>query len=254
MTVLRSFLTALSTFSRIPVPRSEFREGDLKYALGFLPVIGAVIYGIIYLWIYCAVSFGFNALLVGVVAAVIPVLIVGGLHVDGFADVVDAISSRAEREKKIEILKDPHIGTFAVLGIVVYYLLFATLAIVYFINAYDPFFLGAVFVLSRGIVVPFALNFSLMSENGFLSSMRAGASKSVSTIIAMIIVIAFVAFLAFRSGKMTSIILLAGAITQLLLALRCRRHFGGINGDCIGYMIQYSELVMLASVVLGMYL
>ena len=132
MTVLRSFLTALTTFSRIPVPRSDFREDNLRYVMGFLPVVGIILCLVIYLWVFIAGRIGFDPLLVGVVAAVIPVLIVGGLHADGFADVIDAISSRAERERKIEILKDPHIGTFAVLGLIVYYLLFAVLSVSYF--------------------------------------------------------------------------------------------------------------------------
>ena len=71
-------------------------------------------------------------------------------------------------------------------------------------------------------------------------------------IIALIIVLACALYLAYASYKMTFISLVACVITDLLLALRCRRHFGGINGDCIGYMIQYSELVMLAAVVVGM--
>ena len=236
------------------MPKSNFREGDLKYALAFLPVVGFIIYGVIYLWILIAGRFGYGPLLGGVVAAVIPVLIVGGLHVDGFADVVDAVYSRADREKKLVILKDPHIGTFAVLGIVVYYLLFAVLSVVYFMNASDPTFFGTVFILSRGIAVPFALYFPLMNENGFLATVRAGSSRTVSSVIAMVLVIACAVYMAFYSSKMTIIILAAGAVCQLLLAYRCKKHFGGINGDCIGYLIQYSELVMLATAVLRMIL
>ncbi len=252
MTVLRSFFTALATFSRIPSPKSDFREDDLRYVMGFLPIVGIIIYLVIYLWVLCAGKIGFDPLLVGVVAAVIPILIVGGLHADGFADVIDAVSSRADREKKKEILKDPHIGTFAVVGLIVYYLLFAVLSISYFFNAADPLFLGAIFILSRGIVVPFAFNFPLMSENGFLATVRAGASRTASMLIALIIVLACALYLAYVSYKITFISLVACVITDIVLAFRCRRHFGGINGDCIGYMIQYSELVMLAAVVVGM--
>lgn len=52
----------------------------------------------------------------------IPVLITGGIHLDGFADTVDAMSSYAERERRLEILKDPHTGAFAIIGLCCYFL------------------------------------------------------------------------------------------------------------------------------------
>ena len=54
--------------------------------------------------------------------ALIPVIVSGGIHLDGFADTVDALSSYGDREKKLEILKDPNTGAFAVIGLCVYFL------------------------------------------------------------------------------------------------------------------------------------
>ena len=48
-------------------------------------------------------------------AAALPLLVTGGIHADGFCDTVDALSSHAEREKMLEILKDSHCGAFAVI-------------------------------------------------------------------------------------------------------------------------------------------
>ena len=47
----------------------------------------------------------------------------GGFHADGFLDVSDSLCSYGSREKKLEILKDPHIGAFAVIRLAVYYLI-----------------------------------------------------------------------------------------------------------------------------------
>ena len=68
--------------------------------------------------------FGFNTSVYAVVMTALPVLVSGGIHTDGFIDTVDALSSYGDKEKKLEILKDPHTGAFAIIGAVMYYLLF----------------------------------------------------------------------------------------------------------------------------------
>ena len=45
----------------------------------------------------------------------LPVLVTGGIHMDGFLDTTDALSSWQPREKKLEILKDSHAGAFAII-------------------------------------------------------------------------------------------------------------------------------------------
>ena len=49
-------------------------------------------------------------------------LITGGIHIDGYMDTMDAVHSYGDREKKLEILKDSHIGAFAVIMLVTYVL------------------------------------------------------------------------------------------------------------------------------------
>lgn len=51
---------------------------------------------------------------------VLPVIVTGGIHVDGYMDTSDAIHSYGDREKKLSILKDSHIGAFAVIRLLVY--------------------------------------------------------------------------------------------------------------------------------------
>ena len=77
-------------------------------------VIGLLIYGAGYL--YYAFELPFWA--VGALILLIPILVTGGFHLDGYMDVKDALSSFADREKKLEILKDPNVGSFAIIGII----------------------------------------------------------------------------------------------------------------------------------------
>ena len=116
MQLLRSFAIALSMYSKIPVPMVEWNEKNMKYAMCFFPVIGAVIGGLQLLAAYVLTGYtSCGRFFTAVVMTLIPVAVTGGIHLDGFADTVDALSSYGDREKKLEILKDPNTGAFAVI-------------------------------------------------------------------------------------------------------------------------------------------
>ena len=59
------------------------------------------------------------------VGLAIILLVTGGIHMDGYMDTMDALHSYGSREKKLEILKDSHIGAFAVIMTVLYVLIAA---------------------------------------------------------------------------------------------------------------------------------
>ena len=74
------------------------------------------------LWL--SVQAGLGILAFSLLGTAVPLLITGGIHMDGFLDVTDARSSFQSRERKLEILKDPHAGAFAIAGCGVYLLLY----------------------------------------------------------------------------------------------------------------------------------
>lgn len=82
------------------------------------PLIGAVIGAA---WCVCG-AMPLPGLAKAAGFALIPVWITGGIHLDGYADTCDALSSYGDREKKLEILKDPHCGAFAVIRLCSYFL------------------------------------------------------------------------------------------------------------------------------------
>ena len=119
-----SFLIAFSMYSRIPVPKTKWSKEGMKYALCFFPMVGVAIGGVTVGFACLAHRFGWGKLAFGCVGTVLPVIITGGIHMDGFLDVVDARSSCQPVERKLEILKDPHTGAFAILYGIVYMLLY----------------------------------------------------------------------------------------------------------------------------------
>ena len=126
--VLQGLLLALSSFSKIPVPQIEWREENMRYMMCFFPVVGLVIGVVIGLWVWFSQAIGFGPTLFGAGLALLPIAVSGGIHMDGFCDVVDAQSSHAEPTRKREILKDPHSGAFAAIAVAAYIVAYAAVA------------------------------------------------------------------------------------------------------------------------------
>ena len=130
------------------MPRFEWREDDMSTSLDFFPLVGAVIGALV-----CLINIGPAAALDPVVRALasvlIPILVTGGFHLDGFMDTSDALNSYGEPGKKLEILKDPHAGAFAFIALLrhaVFYLSFLYLWIEK-ADAKMMIFSGLIFVL-----------------------------------------------------------------------------------------------------------
>ena len=111
--LLSSILAAFSMFSAIPVPQTEWNRQSMRYTLCAFPLVGVVIAGCSWLWVLLCRRFALPEIIRGAGLCLLPVLITGGIHLDGYADTWDAISSHAGIGKRQEILKDPHIGAFA---------------------------------------------------------------------------------------------------------------------------------------------
>ena len=148
-TVWNGFKIAFSMFSRIPMPNADWNDKNMRYAFCFFPLVGVVIaaagYGIMYLFEFLA----FSPLFTAVVITIIPVLITGGIHLDGFCDTSDALSSHQPREKKLEILKDSHSGAFAVISCAVYFVLYYGAATQLTSSLYAVF--SCIFIAARAL-------------------------------------------------------------------------------------------------------
>ena len=127
MNVWYSFLIAFAMYSRVPVPTIDWTKERMRYVFCFFPAIGILCGFGLWGWLLLAEYAGFSPVSAGLIGTAIPVFITGGIHMDGFLDTADALSSYGNREKKLEILKDPHTGAFAIIVCGVYLLCYAGL-------------------------------------------------------------------------------------------------------------------------------
>ena len=196
MNIIKSICVAFSMYSKIPMPRVEWNEKNMKYVMCFFPLVGAVIGGLMLLVRFLCGRFGFNTSVYAVVMTALPVLVSGGIHTDGFIDTVDALSSYGDKEKKLEILKDPHTGAFAIIGAVMYYLLFfGFMTEIWDIKATIAVSVG--FVLSRSLSGLAIGIFKCAKNSGLLYTFKSAAHKKTIVTVMILYIALCVAMLCF---------------------------------------------------------
>lgn len=246
MSIINSFFIALSMYSRIPVPRVNWEKENMRYAMCFFPMIGVVIGAVMYLagWLLDKTSVG--GLFRGVVFTLIPIMITGGIHMDGFMDTMDALGSWGDREKKLEILKDSHAGAFAILGMGCY--LMWSVAVWSELPAEVLRVCGVSFVLSRALSGFSVVTFPAARNSGLLKMFQDGAQKKVVRITMCLYVAAAVIMMAVMNARA-----MTGAVTGVMIAFLyyivvSRKQFGGVTGDLAGFFLETAELAMFTGI------
>lgn len=249
MRVIRSLCIAFSTYSRIPMPQVAWSEENRKYSMCFFPLIGAVIGLLLWGWLALCDVVGFSSLLRGAVGALLPLFVTGGIHMDGFMDTSDALASWQSPERRLEILKDSHVGAFAVMGCAGYLLLDAAL-LSELATSRAPMLIGA-FVLSRACSAWAMSAFKSARPKGMLDAFAQAAQKRMLSISCAV----YGVFCVILWGLLDAWWALACLLTLLLCLWSYRKmaykQFGGITGDLAGYFLQVTELALTAVILIG---
>lgn len=246
MSIINSFFIALSMYSRIPVPRVDWEKENMRYAMCFFPMIGVVIGAVMYLagWLLDKTSVG--GLFRGVVFTLIPIIITGGIHMDGFMDTMDALGSWGDREKKLEILKDSHAGAFAILGMGCY--LMWSVAVWSELPAEVLRVCGVGFVLSRALSGFSVVTFPAARNSGLLKMFQDGAQKKVVRITMCLYVAAAVIMMAVMNARAMTGAVIGVMIAFLYYIVVSRKQFGGVTGDLAGFFLETAELAMFTGI------
>jgi adenosylcobinamide-GDP ribazoletransferase len=250
MRFIRSAVLAFSMFSRLPMPNLKWDEQNMRYMLGAFPLIGAVIGLLIWGWLWICEALGFGVFLRAAGLTLLPVAVTGGIHLDGFCDTVDALASRAPQERKREILKDPHTGAFAVIGVAAYLLLYFGLSAELVITSKLPLLLGIMFIVSRSLSGLSVLMFGSSASTGLASTFKVSADKRGSVILLFVFFALCIAGLVFIGPLAGGAMLAAAFICMIYLFFMSRCQFGGMSGDLAGFFLQTSELAMVLALVI----
>lgn len=242
MKVLKSIAVAFSMYSRIPMPNFKWDSEDMKYHLVFFPWIGAVIglleYG---LW-WLAKEYQLPEVSFIAFAMAIPLLVTGGFHVDGFMDTADAMSSWQMKEKRLEILKDPHIGAFSVIHLVVAGLVF--LASLSMINesAFANFCLS--FFIARCLSGICVVRAKTAKEEGLLhtEAKTAGTYAVFASLLVELVICCCLTLLLNPFAGVVQVLAAFGSTVYYLYG--AKKYFGGVTGDLAGWFVVVAEVMM----------
>ena len=167
----------------------------------------------------------------------------------GFADTVDAMSSYAERERRLEILKDPHTGAFAIIGLCCYFL--ANIGIWSEIGEKKLLVACCIFAFSRAMSGLAVVSFKAAKNSGLLRTFQDGAAKR-RVRVGMMLWAVLTAFILLKISPAAGTAALAmGIAIYVYYYLFSRKYFGGTTGDLAGYFLQLCELGMLAGIMLA---
>lgn len=246
--MLRSLCSAFLMYSRIPVPKVEWKEENRRYALGFFPLVGAVIGGLLILWRIVCDWLDIGQFLFAAGAVFLPILVTGGIHLDGFCDVCDARASYADRAKRLEIMSDPHIGSFAVIRLCLY-LILQTALFTQVTDAEMTAVIACGYVLSRALSGLTAVTFKSAKSEGSLQSFVRPSHKKIT----LAMVGAFIAASAAYAFFILPVQGLSAAAAAVFVLAWHRysayRDFGGVTGDLCGWFLQMCEIAILAAAV-----
>ena len=238
-TYLHAFAMCQSMFCAIPAPQ-VWDEKARETMLLFLPIVGLEIGAIWASLAWMCRLLNLPSMITALILAAYPYIVTGFLHLDGYMDVTDAVKSWRDLERRREILKDSHVGSFAVIGIVL--LLVAQFAV--FASApVDTNYLILIFIpaVSRCCSGLAVTGLKPMSTSQYADQKKPKSHMVVLTVM----LVAFLAAGFLLCGKY-GFALIGGLVGYGLALRRAYKSLEGMNGDISGYALTIGELCAVA--------
>jgi len=237
---IRGIGTAFRTLTIIPWPFKESK--DLSSSLPWFPfvglILGLILYVVAFIWIRIVLREWPEGGAVIILTA--QVILTRGLHLDGLADWADAIGGHHERERRLTIMKDSHLGTFGVLALVIV-LFIKWVAINRLILTGSFIWLLPVLIISRGMMVELITTMPYArAGEGMAQPFVRGASTRHRVLTHTFCLCACLFF----SPAGVALFGMGWMITRLL-GISFQRSFGGITGDLLGMNNEIVEMILL---------
>jgi len=234
----RAFWIALQFLTRLPTPRvTDMRVDDLARSVIWFPAVGLVI-GVL-LALVMRIFQGSGSWVAALAVLVGWVVITGALHLDGLGDVADALgASHGRPDRFVQVLGDPHAGSFAVVAITL------QVAAKLVLTAQLPLAMAPWTLSWAPILIPAWARWGTLVCSKTLLSLKPGLGASVANSVGWPIIIGW--------GALLTVAALLGAAPTLLalivvpvVAFHWQWRLGGITGDCLGASIEVTETLLL---------
>lgn len=228
---MNNFLTALALLTIIPV---RYREPITARAYAWFPLVGLLI-GASLVAAQFLLRVIFSDWVASALLLALWVALSGALHLDGFADACDALFAATTRERRLDILRDVHLGTFGAVGLIL--LLIVKFAALASATLSAPLLLAP--VLGRWAMV-FAATFPLARSSGMAAMFRAGLTRPIVLIATMFTVLVCACL-----GTRGLLALVVAFIVAFFVARVALNRLGGLTGDIYGMICESVEVAVL---------
>jgi adenosylcobinamide-GDP ribazoletransferase len=236
---LRGLKLAAQFLTRLPVRRvDDFSPRDLSRSAAWFPLVGAAVGAIVALVVFAFIQR--SAPLAAVMGVLAWVWLTGALHLDGLADLADALgASHRDPQRFLAVLADPHVGTFGVVSVVL--LLMLKVAALSMLTA------GTLFALP---LVPAWARLGTLAWSRWLKPLKEGQGERF----AWQLPLSWIVFWTVLLLVVSALIVPALCLAPLVIAawggwLKAR--LGGMTGDCLGAGVEVTEAALLLLVVLA---
>ncbi len=244
---------ALTTFTVVPVRGGAVDRRTAGLAMGTAPLIGALLGGALAVVAAGLGAVGAPHLLTGVAVMSTGVLLTRALHLDGLADVLDALGSYAARERALAVMKQPEVGAFAVVGIVL--AVMAQVAAITGIAGREPYPVLTALVVATATG---RLAVTVGCLRGIPAARPDGLGALVANTVPWPVPAAWTVVLAVMAVAATPdrpwqgpVAVIAGLGAAVLVIRHSVRRFGGVTGDVLGAALEIAMTTCLAVLALG---
>jgi len=241
---MKHLLTAFNLMTTIPLPASkDWQAGDSGRASVWYPFVGLVIGGLTWL-VWMGTTRLFPAPVAGILTLVVWVALTGGLHLDGLADCCDGLLASTTAERRLEIMKDPRLGAFGGIGLLLVLMLKA--AILSSLTPQSAFGIMLAASLARWCILLAGL-LPLARPSGMGADFKAGFRRWFIWAGA-IVPLGLALFL----GTHGLISLFLGLLAATLVLLLAKSRINGVTGDVFGMTVEMVEVFSLLAFVINM--
>ena len=250
---MNKMLAAIVFFTRIPLWRlKEIPGEEFKHIVSRWSICGWITGGVMALTFL--ILYPLTTLEIAVVGAMISrILLTGALHEDGMADFFDGFGGGRDREGILRIMKDSHIGSYGVLGLVLYYLLSYTL-----LTALPPAHIPVLLLCTDAfckfvssfltVTLPYARKEEDSKAKVIYEKFNTG--DIVLTTLGGLLPLAMLFVLPLGYCYLPALIV--PPVVFLTLRAMMKRGIHGYTGDCCGAMFLLTELSMRLALVVSM--
>ena len=238
----KGFLMAISMFTIIPLPRYEWDDEGGKNIMKFYPVIGLIVGVIWYLVLRVLSLLGASTMVIAAITLITPFLLTGMLHLDGYMDVCDALLSRRNKEEKLRILKDPHTGAFAVISVVMLFVV--NFSAIYTVVDKNNSIIGLILIpiISRSLMGYLLLSKESMKGSSLGAFFKRGTGDVDKVILlTSLLISSLILIFVFRIYGV--IMSLSMILVSIFFVSNAAKEFDGMSGDSAGYGLVIAETV-----------